>query len=75
MTFRAWSVSVGAVAVLSAGGCGKAPVVGPAAPAAREAENPWAKAVSALRKETDVGTCRRVLAEIGRASCRERVCT
>ena len=65
MTFRAWPVVLVAAALV---GCGKAPVVVPVAPTAREAENPWAKAVSALRKETDVGTCRRVLADLSTAA-------
>ncbi len=62
---RSWPVVLIAAALV---GCGKPPVVGPVAPTVREVENPWAKAASALRKETDAGTCRRVLADLSTAA-------
>lgn len=56
------------VAVTAAGGCGKAPPDETKGPPAREPENPWAKAASALRKETDAATCRRALTDLTTAT-------
>lgn len=65
MTVRAWLAVLVAVAVA---GCGKPRPAETQGPTAREAENPWAKAASALRKETDVATCRRVLTDLTTAA-------
>jgi len=64
MTFRSWMLAAGLLAVPLVGGCGR-PVPPVAVTATeREPENPWGKAVSALRKDTDAGTGRRVLADL-----------
>lgn len=70
MMFRSWLVAAGSAVAFSVGGCGKPPApdktAGPTAP--REVENPWARAVATLRKETDLGTCRRVMADLTAAA-------
>ncbi len=68
MTFRSWSLLIGTAVVIAAGGCGRPVPPAPVVESDREAENPWAKAVITLRKDTDVGTCRRVLADLTTAA-------
>lgn len=67
MTFRSWMLAVGLLAVPLVGGCGRSAPTTVAPSAEREPENPWGKAVTALRKDTDAGTCRRVLADLSTA--------